>query len=257
MEVIRRRVWANWGTATGLTSSPGPQDGCSSCFQRQGLNSRANLDSGDGFENGAPDLKWRERGGYCVCTSPLMQTICCHTDSAIQHLAEKEPVSRAAVCSSRQPGWRTDYSLSLLLSTWSDTLFNTCETSNSFSSTLESQQLSSLDAKSNRSAPLSSQLMSLLSIFLFLIALPLMQPYDVINKNMHIMQPFVLWYFSGKPNLQVQCNSKDGRVPTGCSPTCFKKTLFVFMWTKQQVWRCFKAFKPTAETHGDMVTELT
>lgn len=64
--------------------------------------------------------KWSARfemkgnGGYCVRTSPLdklMQTICCHTDSAIQHLAEKEPVSRAAVCSSRRPGWQTSFSL--------------------------------------------------------------------------------------------------------------------------------------------------
>lgn len=78
-----RSVWAHWIAATRLTSSPGSQNGCSSCFQGQGLNSRANLYSSDGFENGAPALRWRERGVYSVCTSlleRLMQTSCSHAD---------------------------------------------------------------------------------------------------------------------------------------------------------------------------------
>lgn len=103
MELIRRSVWARWTTATSLTSSPGPQNGCSSCFQREGLNSWANLYSSDGSENGAPALKWRgERGGVGGLLGthlPVGETNANHLLSnhrlAIQHLAERDPVSDA------------------------------------------------------------------------------------------------------------------------------------------------------------------
>lgn len=85
----QRRVSANWTSATSLTSSPGLQDECSSCFQRQSLNSRANLYSG-GMGSKMEHKLWvswgvgrgSRREGYSVCTSlleKLMQTICHHT----------------------------------------------------------------------------------------------------------------------------------------------------------------------------------
>lgn len=103
MELIRRSVWARWTTATSLTSSPGPQNGCSSCFQREGLNSWANLYSSDGSENGAPALKWRGEsggeGGLLGTHLPVGETNANHLLSnhrlAIQHLAERDPVSDA------------------------------------------------------------------------------------------------------------------------------------------------------------------
>lgn len=64
MELIKRSVWVYWTTATSLTSSPGPQNGCSSCFSERRLEflSKSHHDSSHRFENGAPALKCRERG---------------------------------------------------------------------------------------------------------------------------------------------------------------------------------------------------
>lgn len=115
MELIRRSVWVYWTTATSLTSSPGPQNGSSSCFEREGLNSWANLYSSDRFENGAPALKWRERG-LLTMHLPTGETNANHLLSyrrAIQHLAEKEPVNDAGVCYCRQDDNHTIFLLLL------------------------------------------------------------------------------------------------------------------------------------------------
>lgn len=66
MELIRRSVWVYWTTATSLTSSPGPQNGSLSCFEREGLHFWANLYCSDRFENAAATLKWRERGLFSM-----------------------------------------------------------------------------------------------------------------------------------------------------------------------------------------------
>lgn len=105
MELIRRSFQECWTTATSLTSSPGPLNGCSSCFQKEGWNSKANLYSSDGFENGAPAMKWRERG------LKLMRTICCYTD-VLFSIWQRKNRRDAGVCQARQFGWQSDQFLS-------------------------------------------------------------------------------------------------------------------------------------------------
>lgn len=60
---------------------------------------------------------WNEgRGGLLSMHLPVGETNANHLLScrlAIQHLAEREPASDAAVCCSRQRGWQSDYFLSL------------------------------------------------------------------------------------------------------------------------------------------------
>lgn len=69
MEVIRRSVWV-YRTATSLTSSPGLQEGCSSCFQRErGLEFLCKSLQQWSVWKWSANFEMKGEGGYSVRTS--------------------------------------------------------------------------------------------------------------------------------------------------------------------------------------------